>query len=90
MTIEELTATVEAINQTQSDFRRAVYTELEAIKSVVATMPNQTSLDNAAKEIYARLSVVERQVENVSSVDRYAANRAALRKIVREILNEGQ
>ncbi|MBW3783689.1 hypothetical protein GL270_21795 [Aeromonas veronii] len=90
MTIEELTATVEAINQSQSGFRRAVYAELDTIKQVMATLPSQSAIDNAAAEIYARLSVVERQVENVSSVDRYAANRAALRKILREILSEGQ
>lgn len=90
MTIEQLTATIEAINQSQSEFRRAVYAELDAIKQTVATMPSQSAIDNAATEIYARLSVIERQVEGVQSVDRYAANRAALRKIVREILNEGQ
>lgn len=90
MTIEQLTATVEAINQSQSEFRRAVYGELDILKQAVATLPSQASIDTAADEIYARLCVIERQVEGVQSVDRYAANRAALRKIVREILSEGQ
>jgi hypothetical protein len=53
-------------------------------------VPSMASIDTAADEIYARLCVIERQVEGVQSVDRYAANRAALRKIVREILSEGQ
>lgn len=90
MTIEDLTALIEAVNKSHAEFRRVMFAELDAIKVAVAALTPNGQTDPEHLAMLARLDNLERQLTALAGIDRYASNRMALRKTVREILNEGK
>ena len=89
MTNEELTVQVEALTRSLGDLRRLVFTELETLKSQLAGAQPTAELVGLVDALNARMSMVERGLDGAIAKERYTNNQTILRKMIRDILREG-